>query len=136
MLGDAVNLASRVEGLTKYYGVKIITTDATMQDQTRFVFRQLDLVRVKGKKMGIAIYEVICRRKDLLPALNTEIELSNQALQYYFKKEWEKAQDLFISLNKEHPEVKLYSLYLKRIDEFKTNPPPENWDGVYIHTSK
>lgn len=136
VLGDAVNLASRVEGLTKYYGVKIITTDATQKDQPRFVFRQLDLVRVKGKKSGIAIFEIICRSKELSNEKNREIELSNQALNYYFKQDWEKAYELFSTLNKDHPDAKLYSLYLSRIEEFKKNPPPADWDGVYIHTSK
>lgn len=136
VLGDNVNLASRVEGLTKYYGVNMIVTENTIKNQKGFVFRQLDRVRVKGKKTGIAIYEVICRESELQAALKTELELYIQALKHYFNQEWNQAFKIFSELNFSHPQEKLYTLYLRRIEEFIKTPPPKNWDGVYIHTSK
>lgn len=136
VLGDAVNLASRVEGLTKYYGVKIMVTEFTIKNQTQFVFRQLDRVRVKGKKKGIEIYEVICRSSDASPDLLQEVQQSQQALDHYFKQDWEKAQTLFEKLKASYPDVKLYQLYLDRIETYKANPPPADWDGVYEHKSK
>lgn len=136
VLGDAVNLASRVEGLTKFYGVKIIVTEHTQQNQKLFIFRQLDRVRVKGKKEGIAIYELVCRKSEVSSALIEELNQHQQALDYYFKQEWKKASELFLKLHEAHPQSILYSLYLQRIAEFERNPPPENWDGIYTHVSK
>lgn len=136
VLGDAVNLASRVEGLTKHYGVKIMTTEATQKDQKKFVFRQLDRVRVKGKKLGVAIYEVIGFQTILTEALKHELELSQQALDFYFNQQWDEANRLFSDLHSAYPHVKLYQLYIDRIAQFKQNPPPADWDGVYEHTSK
>ena len=136
VLGDAVNLGSRVEGLTKFYGVKIMVTEATQKNQEKFIFRALDRVRVKGKKLGISIYEVIRHRLNAPPELVQEIKISEQALDLYFKQQWDEALQLFDSLHAAHPEVKLYKLYQERIHEFKQNPPPQDWDGVYVHTSK
>jgi adenylate cyclase len=136
VLGDAVNLASRVEGLTKYYGVKIMVTEATQKNQPKFIFRELDRVRVKGKKLGVAIYELVCRSEGAAPELLEEIQSSNTALAHYFKQEWDTALQKFDALHVAHPDVKLYTLYLERIAEFKTNPPPQDWDGVYAHATK
>jgi len=137
VLGDAVNLASRVESLTKYYSVKIITTEFTQQHhQKQFVFRLLDKVRVKGKHVGIAIYEVVCREAELTNELRKEIALSEQALQFYFQQKWQEAEQLFKQLIATHPRSKFYPLMLNRITEFLVNPPPSDWDGIYTHASK
>jgi adenylate cyclase len=136
VLGDAVNLGSRVEGLTKYYGVKIMVTEVTQNKQKDFIFRQLDRVRVKGKKTGIAIYEVIGRHEELTPALSEELELSQRALNLYFIQQWDEALHLFEQLHEAYPAVKLYHLYIDRINEFKLNPPDITWDGIYAHANK
>jgi adenylate cyclase len=136
VLGDAVNLGSRVEGLTKYYGVNLMVTEATQKDQKKFLFRQLDRVRVKGKKLGVAVYEVVCVKKNVTLELEQEINLSNRALNNYFNQQWEIAEKLFTELHSSHPHVKLYGLYLKRIKEFEAAPPAADWDGVYEHASK
>lgn len=136
VLGDSVNLASRVEGLTKFYGVDIIVAENTQRNQPRFVFRQLDRVRVKGKKLGIAIYEVICTQANLTPELKQELDDYHKALDYYFLQKWDDAFVLMTQLHQTHPEKKIYKLYLDRITEFKEHPLPEDWDGVYVHMSK
>ncbi len=136
VLGDAVNLASRVEGLTKFYGVQLMITESTYKDQKKFIFRELDKVRVKGKKNGVAIYEVICRKKDATPELEHEIELSTLALNNYYQQQWEAAEKLFTELHHAHPQVKIYSIYLKRIKELKETPPAADWDGVHEHHAK
>ncbi len=136
VLGDTVNLASRVEGLSKHYGVKIIVTEDTQREQPLFVFRQLDRVKVKGKHRSISIYELICHRSTVIPQLTQEITQSELALNYYFQREWEKAKIIFSQLNADFPAAKLYRLYLDRINEFEHTPPPSDWDGVFVHTEK
>jgi adenylate cyclase len=136
VLGDAVNLGSRVEGLTKFYGVQLMITEATRKDQKKFLFRELDRVRVKGKKNGVGIFEVICRKKDATPELEQEIQKSDLALNNYYNQQWDAAESLFNELHLAHPHVKMYNLYLKRIHELKANPPAANWDGVHEHSSK
>lgn len=137
VLGDAVNLASRLESLTKEYGVGIIVGEATYQaTQQFFVFRQLDRVKVRGKKIGMNIYEVVCRNTELSDALRNEITNSQQALNFYFNQQWDKAGELFQQLNTQNAKSKFYSLYLQRIAQFRRNPPAEDWDGVYVYTQK
>lgn len=136
VLGDAVNLGSRVEGLTKYYGAKIIVTESTYNNQSKFVFRKLDVVRVKGKQQGIAIYEVLCTQDKLTAELENELEQYHQALDYYFQQKWDQAYTLMKTLHEAHPEKKIYHLYIERINEYKVKPPSQDWDGVYVHTTK
>lgn len=136
VLGDAVNLASRVESLSKFYGVDIIVTENTAIEPKRFLFRKLDKVRVKGKKLGVEILEVISLKKNAKPEVVQEVERYHTALSLYFKQQWDQAEAMLKQLHEEHPDTKIYKLYLERIAEFKTNPPPQDWDGVYIHQSK
>lgn len=136
VLGDAVNLASRVESLTKFYGVKLMTTEFTVKEQKNFVIRQLDRVRVKGKVAGIGIFEVICRKNQTTPELEKEIADSELALHYYFQREWTKSQTLFFALAKRYPTTRLYQLYLERLIDFEITPPPEDWGGIYTHLKK
>lgn len=136
VLGDNVNLASRAEGLTKFYGVDIIVTESTQSNQPDFIFRKLDLVRVKGKKHGVAIYEAICKKIKSTPQLEAELSEYHQALAFYLKQQWDNALELMNKLHQAHPETKIYKLYIERVEQFKHNPPPADWDGVYVHTSK
>lgn len=136
VLGDAVNLASRVESLTKFYGVDIMVTENTKKNQPDFIFRKLDLVRVKGKKSGVIIYEVIGKKNSLTQALDNELATYHQALDLYFQQSWEAALDLFNKLFHFYPDKKIYKLYIERIHQFKENPPAADWDGVYTHASK
>ncbi|HSW70225.1 MAG TPA: adenylate/guanylate cyclase domain-containing protein [Gammaproteobacteria bacterium] len=136
VLGDAVNLASRVESLTKYYGSKIIVTENTEANQPLFLFRKLDRVKVKGKTRGVEIFEPMGYVKDFPVELKKEIDMYHSALEYYFNREWEKAQALFTELSREKPDEKLYQLYLKRLADFAINPPPEDWGGIYTHLEK
>lgn len=137
VLGDAVNLASRLESLTKQYGVGIIVGEATYQaTQSLFVFRQLDRVRVKGKKIGMNIYEAVCSAVEVSDELRNEIAMNAQALTFYFTQQWDKAENLFKQLSAAHPDSKHYNLYLHRIEQFRLNPPAEDWDGVYVYLEK
>ncbi len=136
VLGDNVNLASRVEGLTKFYGANIIVTEATQHKQPQFVFRKLDKVRVKGKQHGIDIYELLCEAYELTPELQNELQEYHRALNAYFAKNWDESYGIMETLHAAHPHKKIYSVYLDRINTFKQNPAPDNWDGVFTHTEK
>lgn len=136
VLGDAVNLGSRVEGLTKFYGVDIIVTESVVANQTKFVFRKLDYVRVKGKKTAIAIYELICTTGALTPELTNELDHYHHGLEFYFAQRWDDAEIIMEELHQRFPEKTIYNLYLQRIKEFKNHPLPADWDGVYVHVTK
>ncbi|TAK74813.1 MAG: adenylate/guanylate cyclase domain-containing protein, partial [Gammaproteobacteria bacterium] len=136
VLGDAVNLASRVEALTKFYGVDIIATENTVQNQTKFIFRQLDRVMVKGKMKSIAIYELIGMNSELTPELTQELALYHQGLQHYFAQEWAAAEKCMQELNQTYPKKKIYHIYLDRIATCKEQHLPPDWDGIYIHATK
>lgn len=136
VLGDAVNLGSRLEGLTKNYGVNIIVSETTKNVIPEFVFRELDLVRVKGKNEPVAIFEPVGHKNDLDKSITSELTAYKQALRYFRAQSWDKAEPDFFNLNRTHPERLLYQVYLDRIAVYRKEPPGENWDGVFTHTTK
>ncbi len=136
VLGDAVNLGSRLEGLTKQYGVKLIVSETTRNAVPEYFYRELDKVRVKGKERPVSIFEPI----DLLTKIDedfaTEINYYKLALGYYRQQSWDIAIEFFNELSKTNPNCLLYQIYLKRIKYFIENPPTKNWDGVYNFITK
>lgn len=136
VLGDAVNLGSRLEGLTKAYGVNIIVSETTKNAVDEFVFRELDLVKVKGKNEPVAIFEPIGHKNDISKQLTSELTSYKQALIAFRKQDWDNAEMMFFNLSRSYSGRLLYQEYLNRIANYRLNPPGENWDGVYTHTSK
>jgi adenylate cyclase len=136
VLGDAVNLGSRLEGLTKKYGVNIIVSESTRESVPEFVFRELDLVRVKGKNEPVAIFEPVGHKNDLTKSVTSELTSYERALRGFRSQNWEKAEIDFSNLCQFNPDRRLYQVYLHRVIHFRANPPVDNWDGVYTHTSK
>jgi len=136
VLGDAVNLGSRLEGLTKFYGVEIIVSETTRDAVPEIVYRELDIVQVKGRDKPIGIYEPIALEEEITDGELVEMEKSKKAVSAYLKQDWLNARLFFEELQKMSPERKLYSIYLERISNFMNHPPPVNWDGVFIHTTK
>lgn len=136
VLGDAVNLASRVESLTKFYGVNLIVTENTQKNQPDFIFRQLDKVKVKGKNEGVIIYEVVGFKSEATQALLDELQHYHDALNAYTQQQWDNAENAFKQLQASTPDRIIYQHYLDRIQTYRTTPPPSDWDGVYTHTSK
>ena len=140
VLGDAVNLASRLEGQSKGYGVKTVigpeTFEAIKQD---YAALQLDLIAVKGKKEAVSIFTLLGDgiMKDTQDFKNLE-KLHNDILANYFSQNWlncleimEKAKILCNKVMEEY-----YGILSLRINEFQKNPLPKDWDGVYVATSK
>jgi adenylate cyclase len=136
VMGDAVNLGSRLEGLTKQYGVKMIVSENTLLAAPEFTYRELDKVRVKGKHKPIAIYEPLGLTADISPEQLQTLDLLNQGLHGYRQQHWADAQLIFEQLAKQYPHDKLYSIYLERIAYCLESPPETNWDGAFTHTSK
>ncbi|MDF1677213.1 MAG: adenylate/guanylate cyclase domain-containing protein [Legionellaceae bacterium] len=136
VIGDAVNLASRLQSATTYYGVSLLVGHATQVSQTQFVFRMVDSVKFKGKHDAEKIYEVICRKSDLTVALSEELAAHEKALAAYFAKDFALASTLFKALTKRYPNTQLYAVFLARIAQFEQHPPRPGWDGVYVFNEK
>jgi adenylate cyclase len=136
VIGDAVNLASRIEGLTKYYGVGMVIGEDTYRQLDNIVCRKLDRVRVKGKTKGVEVYQPLCRRDQASDALHRELESYHRALELYWDKQWDAAHDSFEQLAALHPETEIYTLYLQRIAEIRDRPMPADWDGIYERRTK
>lgn len=137
VLGDSVNLASRLEGATKYYHVGLIVGEATRRLAGEvFVYRELDLIRVKGKAQAIHIFQPLCAATEASAELRAELDLHEEALACYRDQEWERATELFQQLHESRPDVPVYGLYLERISALRAAPPAAEWDGVYERNEK
>lgn len=134
IIGDPVNLASRLEGLTKNYGASILVSEFTVhQLKEEYMIRELDVVRVKGKHEPVAIFEV-CHQGLATPQEEEALTLYTKALTLYRQSHFHDARDMFESLYQTYGD-KLYHIYCERCDHFCTNPP-ENFDGVFTFTTK
>ena len=136
VMGDAVNLGSRLEGLTKEYGVQIIVGETTRAAIPDFVFRELDVVRVKGKDKPVAIYEPLCPVGQDDETMMEELALYCDALTVYRAQNWGSAEEKFTALQRDYPARDLYGLYKKRIAYFREHPPGRGWDGAFTFTTK
>ncbi len=136
VLGDAVNLGSRLEGLTKGYGVSIMVSESTRAAVPEFAYRELDRVRVKGKDEPVAIYEPLVLTAQIPESVKDELALYREALKLYREQQWDMAEMQFINLQEMSTSPMLYKIYAERIVQYRANPPGEDWDGVFTHTSK
>ncbi|MEJ2049552.1 MAG: adenylate/guanylate cyclase domain-containing protein, partial [Calditrichota bacterium] len=138
VLGDAVNLASRLESVNKVYGTRIIIGEKTYDRiQEKFISRPLDLIRVKGKNKPVRIYELLGFKDDKISGQSNELVLEyKRGFKNYLLRDWDQAKSNFekaLQLNAEDGPSKLY---LERCQEFKNNPPAADWDGVYSMKTK
>jgi adenylate cyclase len=136
VLGDNVNLASRLEGANKIYGSHILVAQPTVEMvRDKFVFRQLDLLRVKGKKKPMAVYELLAERNgDSRP--NKLVKEFEAAFAYYQQRKWDDAERILVDLLQGFPEDGPSKSLLKRVQDYRTSPPPADWDGVYVAKDK
>ena len=136
VMGDAVNLASRLEGITKEYGVGIVVGENTKAAAPEFVYRELDLVRVKGKEEPVAIFEPIGLTAEVGEAVLEELKSFQKVLRSYRKQEWDKVELQLFNLQKMYPNTKLYQVYTERVEYFRKNSPGADWDGVFVFKTK
>jgi adenylate cyclase len=137
LLGDHVNLASRLEGINKVYGTYVAVSEFTHnQVKDEFKFRLLDRVAAKGRKQGVDVYELLGEvgvEPDLvLQQYNKEFF---EAFSCYKNGDWQAAIDLFNSLGQKHPEDNLIKVFVERCKTFAANPPSD-WAGVWVMTQK
>lgn len=136
VMGDAVNLASRLEGITKQYGAGIIVGENTRNAVPDIVYRELDRVRVKGKEEPIAIFEPMGLQGEVTPAVQEELDLFHRALEMYRKQDWNQAELQLRELQGRSADCKLYEVYAERVAYFCNNPPGAGWDGVFVFQTK
>ena len=135
-IGDTVNLAARLEGANKAYGTKTLVTDAVYDKVKKdYLGREVDKLTVKGKKLPVSVYEIL-QSKEAAGAHLLDLCTSFEAgLAFYRTQKWAKAEKIFRQLvDKYHDDASM--TFLGRIDMFRTNPPPANWDGVFNMTVK
>jgi len=138
VIGDGVNLASRLEGANKYYGSNILISEFTAaQLKDKYCLREVDRIRVKGKNRPVAVFEVLdaheCRA---LPTYEQLMELYRKGLDSYRAAKWDDAIATFEELLAIYDRDKLSMLYIERCRLFKHEPPAEGWDGVWIMSEK
>ncbi len=136
VMGDAVNLSSRLEGITKVYGVGIVVSESTRLAAPEFAYRELDRVRVKGKNVPVPIFEPLARDEALDADLRGALARWHVALDRVRSMEWDQAEALVEELHRAYPKDGLYVLYLQRIARYRMIPPPVGWDGATTFDSK
>lgn len=131
-IGDTVNLAARLEGANKAYGSKAIISESVYTKlQQTFVCRELDYITVKGKTEPVRIYEILQKKTEAEEKIYEIKELFERGLAAYRVKKWDNAEKYFNACAlkyHDYPSI----VFLDRIKHFKENPPPKNWDGVFV----
>jgi adenylate cyclase len=112
------------------YGVGIAVGEATRMAAQEFVYRELDLVRVKGKNEPVAIFEPLGKPADLPAAVLDELRAWDEALALVRARQWDEARRRIEGLHEANAQQRLYALYLERIAVWREQPPGEGWDGV------
>jgi class 3 adenylate cyclase len=134
VISDAVNLTSRIEGLTKIYGSSIIITEDTLiniSDPSHYHFRFLDIVKVKGKKEAVYVFEIIDGDPEQAKTMKLKTkEEYGRALQFYKKREFDTALRQLEGIHQTNPEDKVIRLYMERCNRYLAQGVPDQWDGV------
>jgi adenylate cyclase len=136
VLGDAVNVASRLEGRTKHYRVGILTGESARNAVKDVVFMEIDRIKVKGREEPLTVYEPLALEADADAPLREELQLWNQALRDYRARQWDRVDASLLNLQRVNPARELYALYAQRVADFRRTPPPQGWDGVTVFDEK
>jgi len=117
VIGDSVNLASRLETLTRVYRVPTIVSEYTREDCPDIAFRALDVVQVRGKHNRTRIYEPVCEKRELTGAMEAKLAQHERAMEYVFAEQWTEAGRIFQELRNADPTDQLYLALLRRVEE-------------------
>ncbi|GJM14063.1 MAG: hypothetical protein DHS20C12_24660 [Pseudohongiella sp.] len=136
VIGDTVNLAARLESLTRLYNVSNIVSEASKDAAAGFAYRELDIVCVAGKSQPVRIFELLGIEAELASSLKSELASFESALAEYRSQNWDSAEKLFSQLQIKCDNSQLYQVFLDRIENFRNNPPGPNWQGEFVFGSK
>ena len=137
VMGDAVNLASRLEGTNKEYGTYMMLGPLTYERaQEHIEARELDLIRVKGKAQPVRIYELLSEKGKLDDVRKRGRDRFAQGLKLYRERSWQEAQAIFGEIFALNPEDGPALTYRDRTLYYQEFPPPDDWDGVYTMKTK
>ncbi|NDQ56382.1 MAG: CHASE2 domain-containing protein [Acidipila sp.] len=136
-IGDAVNLAARLEGLNKEYGTRILLTEFAFRAARSpdFIFREVDVIRVKGKEQPVTIFELLGYRQEG-SELQERVELYSRARSFYKRRDWRQAQTTFAKVLERWPDDVPSRVLFFRCEEFLLEEPDPQWDGVYVMKHK
>jgi two-component system sensor histidine kinase ChiS len=140
VIADAVNLASRLEGLTKLYGSGILISRQTLcylDEPQNYSYRFVDRVRVKGKQKPVAVFEIYDGDEELFLQLKTQTKSRfEQAVFLYFQQQFAQAQQIFQEILEINSQDKTAMLYVKRCEKYQKYGVPEEWEGVEVLSEK
>jgi adenylate cyclase len=135
-MGDAVNVASRLEGRTKHYGVPILVGESTARQMADIVFREVDRIKLKGKEEAITVYEPIGRAAELDTAMQEELRLWQQVLRAYRSRNWDTAETGLAQLARVYPRRALYRAYAEQVARARQAPVTAPWEPVTVFDEK
>jgi adenylate cyclase len=137
VIGDEVNLGARLEAANKYYGTYTMISERTYElAKDHIEVRELDLLRVVGKQKPVKVFELIDRKGEIQEAKREVLDLYEEGLREYRKREWQKAISFFQKALDKDPNDGPSLTYVERCKLYEQEPPPVDWDGVYILTAK
>jgi adenylate cyclase len=138
VIGDSVNLASRLEGANKQYGSNIMISDFTYQHvKAQVIVRELDLIQVKGKTEPVKVWELL-GTSDMPVSDNQKqsLEIYHEGLRLYRERNWQEAIAYFQQAKQLDPTCHVAEIYEERANLYQLNPPPAEWNGVFVMTTK
>jgi adenylate cyclase len=130
VIGDSVNLGSRLEGLSKVYGVDIVVSETTRKLAPEFAWQELDRVRVKGKEQAVAIFWPVAPQERLEKATIDELKTWSAFLKAYRAQGWDQCDVLMLNLQRMNAKKYLYELYSERVASMRLLPFDPGWDGA------
>lgn len=137
MMGDTVNLAARLEAAGKQYGIALTISESTYQAAKDVIIaRPVDVIQVVGRTVGTPIYEVVAATGDLDEAKERFLHTYNKAWQQYRARAFVEARELYQEALALDPHDQVCKIFIERCREYEASPPPEEWDGVHVMTSK
>jgi len=130
VIGDAVNLAARLEGLGEHYGIGIVASEATRLQCDACLWQEVDRVRVKGKLQEVTIFTPCGLRANADPEQLEELSQWREVLEAYRARRWHDTEQLLDALRSRHEKKVLYRVYAQRLASIRTQPPDTDWDGA------